>query len=329
MKLVNKEGEILAKAKNNIRLRDNMRSYKYLSPAIISIIILCVLPMLYTIFIAFTNYTLKNQNYGYGTTNGWKVVGLYQFQQILAGSLKDEFFPLLGWTLIFTIISTLGAFFLGLIFAMALGDKNMKESFIYKGFLIIPWALPGAITIISFKGLFNSQYGAINGILMQLHLINDPILWLTTPLAARTAVILVNLWLGFPYMMNVCIGALSAIPDTYYEAANIDGATRWQKFKKITLPSLANVSYPLLISNFAFNFNNFNSAFLLTDGGPSKAGSSFAGWTDIIGSATFKMSVDKGNFGLGAAMSILIFVIIATLSIINMKMSGQFKEVED
>lgn len=319
----------MAKARNSVTLRNSMQSYRYLSPAIISISILSVLPMLYTIFIAFTNYTLKNQNHGYGTANGWKIVGLYQFQQVLAGPLKNEFFPLLGWTLIFTIISTLGAFIIGLVFAMALADKNMKESFIYKGLLVIPWALPGAITIISFKGLFNSQYGAINSILMQFNLINDPILWLTTPIAARVAVILVNLWLAFPYMMNICIGALSAIPDTYYEAADIDGASRWQKFAKITLPSLTNVSYPLLISNFAFNFNNFNSAYLLTDGGPSKAGSSFAGWTDIIGSATFKMSVDKGNFGLGAAMSILIFVIIGTLSIINMKISGQFKEVEN
>ena len=319
----------MAKTKKSVTLRNSMQSYRYLSPAIISISILSVLPMLYTIFIAFTNYTLKNQNHGYGTANGWKIVGLYQFQQVLTGPLKNEFFPLLGWTLLFTIITTLGAFFIGLIFAMALADKNMKESFIYKGLLVIPWALPGAITIISFKGLFNSQYGAINSILMQFNLINDPILWLTTPIAARVAVILVNLWLAFPYMMNICIGALSAIPDTYYEAADIDGASRWQKFVKITLPSLTNVSYPLLISNFAFNFNNFNSAYLLTDGGPSKAGSSFAGWTDIIGSATFKMSVDKGNFGLGAAMSILIFVIIGTLSIVNMKISGQFKEVEN
>ena len=319
----------MAKIKKNVALRRSMQSYRYLSPAIISISILSILPILYTIFISFTNYTLKNQNYGYGTANGWSIVGLYQFQQVLTGPLKSEFFPLLGWTLVYTTISTLGTFIIGLGFAMALRDKNMKESFIYKGLLVIPWALPGAITIISFKGLFNSQYGVINNMLMQFNLIHVPILWLTTPMAARIAVILVSLWLGFPYMMNICIGALSAIPDVYYEAADIDGASRWQKFKKITLPSLANVSYPLLISNFAFNFNNFNSAYLLTDGGPSKAGSSFAGWTDIIGSAAYKMSVDKGNFGLGATMSILIFVIIGTLSIINMKLSGQFKEVEE
>ncbi|WP_238885402.1 carbohydrate ABC transporter permease [Clostridium sp. YIM B02551] len=312
----------------NLKAKKNRKAYIYLTPALISITVLSILPMLYTIFIAFTNYSLKNQNYGYGTAAGWKIVGLYQFQQILTGALKSQFFPLLLWTLIFTAISTFGCYFIGLIFAMCLSDKNMKESFIYKGLLVIPWALPGAITIVSFRGLFNSQYGLINLMLQQLHLIKEPIMWLTTPFAARLAVILINLWIGFPYMMNVCMGAISAIPDTHYEAADLDGATGFQKFTKITLPSLAKTSYPLLISNFAFNFNNFNSAYLLTDGGPSKAGSSFAGWTDILGSATYKMSTLQGNFALGAAMSILLFLIIGTLSIINMNISGQFKESE-
>lgn len=318
----------MKKVKIKQKIKKRNRAYGYLIPALVSITVLSILPMLYTIFIAFTDYSLKNQNFPYGSERGWKLVGLHQFQQILTGPLKSQFFPLLFWTLIFTAISTFGCYLIGLVFAICLSDKNMKESFIYKGLLVIPWALPGAITIISFRGLFNSQYGAINLMLQQLHLINEPIMWLTTPFAARTAIILINLWLGFPYMMNICSGALAAIPDTYYEAADLDGATGFQKFIKITLPSLTKTSYPLLISNFAFNFNNFNSAFLLTDGGPSKAGSSFAGWTDILGSATYKMSTQQGNFALGAAMSILIFVIIGTLSVINMNVSGQFKEVE-
>ncbi|MDD6795336.1 MAG: sugar ABC transporter permease, partial [Clostridiaceae bacterium] len=221
-------------------------AYRYLTPALVSICILSVLPILYTIFIAFTDYSLKNQNFAYGSPEGWKIVGFYQFEQVLTGSLKSQFFPLLLWTLIFTLISTFGCFIVGLIFAIVLGDKNMKESFIYKAFLVVPWALPGAITIISFKGLFNSQYGAINALLQQLHIINDPIMWLTTPTGARAAVLLVNIWLGFPYMMNVCIGALSGIPENYYEAANIDGASWFQKFTKITLPSITKVSAPLL-----------------------------------------------------------------------------------
>ena len=116
------------------------------------------------------------------------------------------------------------------------------------------------------QGLLNGSYGAINNLLLNLHLISDPIPWLTDPTWARVALIIVNIWLGFPYMMNVCLGALGAIPDSYYEAADVDGASKWLQFRKITLPSLTQISYPLLISSFAFNFNNFGSAFLITKG---------------------------------------------------------------
>ncbi|MDD6770065.1 MAG: sugar ABC transporter permease [Inconstantimicrobium porci] len=308
--------------------KNNKRAYAYLAPALTSIIILSILPMIYSVFLAFTDYGLSNLSNGYGTPDGWHMVGFYQFKQILVGPLKGEFFPLLTWTIIYALISTLGCFFIGLIFAMILSDENLKEGFIYKALLVIPWALPGAIIIIAFKGLFNSEYGAINGVLQSLHIIKEPIMWLVSPHAARLAVIFLNLWLGYPYMMNICIGALAAIPSSYYEAADIDGATGIQKFFKITLPSLARTAYPLLISSFAFNFNNFNTAFLLTDGGPAKEGASFSGWTDIIGSAAYNMSTKNGQFALGSAMSILIFIIIGTISFVNMKASGQFEEVE-
>lgn len=307
---------------------ENSKALRYLSPALVSIAVLSILPCLYTLFMSFTDYSLLNLSNGYGGKNGWHITGLYQYKQILAGPLKNEFLPLLLWTFSFALISTFGCFIIGLIFAMMLDDEDLRESAVYKALLVIPWALPGAITIISFKGLFNSEYGAINIMLQNLHIIKEPIMWLTTPAAARLAVILLNLWLGFPYMMNVCMGALSAIPKIYYEAADIDGASRIQKFVKITLPSIAKTSYPLLISSFAFNFNNFNTAFLLTDGGPAKTGSSFSGWTDIIGSAAYNMSTSKGQFALGAAMSVVIFIIIGTLSLINMKASGQFEEVK-
>lgn len=309
--------------------KNNKRAYAYLTPALISITLLSILPMIYSIFLSFTDYSLTNLRGGYGTADGWHLVGFYQFKQILSGPLKGEFFPLFFWTIIFAAVSTFGCFFIGLIFAMLLSDEDLKESSIYKAFLVIPWALPAAITIISFKGLFNSDYGAINAVLQNLHIIKEPIMWLATPYAARTAVILLNLWLGFPYMMNVCMGALAAIPSSYYEAADIDGANAFQKFIKITLPSLARTAYPLLISSFAFNFNNFNTAFLLTDGGPAKSGASFSGWTDIIGSAAYNMSTKQGQFALGSAMSVLIFIIIGTISFVNMKASRQFEEVDN
>lgn len=309
-------------SKKKITYKDNLRALKFMSPSLISMLILTVLPIICTIVIAFTNYNIKTLN------TGWEFVGLKNFADIITGPLKEIFLPVFGWTIVSTTIITFGGFFVGLIYALILSNKNMKESAIYKAFLVIPWALPATIVIISFTGLLNSQYGAINGILMNLHIISQPIMWLTEPWAARTAIVLISIWLGFPYMMNVCIGALAAIPETYYEAANIDGATSVQKFFKITLPSLANTAFPLLIGSWSFNFGNFTAAYLLLGGGPVRPDSPFAGYTDVLGSAAYKMTIQFGRFDLGAALSIILFIIVGTIAFVQMKASGQFKEVD-
>ncbi|GIM27448.1 hypothetical protein CPJCM30710_01140 [Clostridium polyendosporum] len=297
-----------------------LKTYGYLMPALITITIFTLIPILYTIYIAFTDYTMFNENY--------KFVGLANFIEILTGPFKEVFFPVFGWTFAFALLSTFGTFFVGLIVALVLSNKNMKEAFLYKGILIIPWALPVTIAILSWQGLLNTDYGAINTFLINLHLIKEPIQWLTDPWYARTAIIIVNIWLGFPYMMNVCIGAISAISEDQYEAAEVDGASKWVQFVKITLPSLARTAYPLLISSFAFNFNNFGSAFLITGGGPAKLDTQFAGYTDILASTTYKLAMQFGRYDIGSALSIMMFLLIGTISLVQMKSSGQFKEVE-
>ena len=211
---------------------------------------------------------------------------------------------------------------------MAVNNPNIKEKSVYRAILIIPWALPATVAILSWQGLLNGSYGAINNLLLNLRLISNPIPWLTDPTWARVALIIVNIWLGFPYMMNVCLGALGAIPDSYYEAADVDGASKWLQFRKITLPSLAQISYPLLISSFAFNFNNFGSAFLITKGGPPRMATQFAGYTDILASVNYKLSTQFGRFEIASAISIIIFLILGTISYYQMKLSGQFEEVE-
>ena len=128
------------------------------------------------------------------------------------------------------------------------------------------------------------NYGSINVALKALHVINASIPWLNEPSWARLGIVIASLWLGYPYMMNICIGALSAIPNDFYEAAEIDGATKLQKFTKITLPSLTSASLPLLISSFAFNFNNFGASYLITLGGPPRLTTQYAGYTDILAS---------------------------------------------
>jgi len=300
------------------RVKIRKTSYLYLAPALVTILIFTILPIIYSIYIAFTNYSLN-------TMDNYKFVGLQNFIDILTGSFSKIFFPVFGWNIFFALISTVGTFFVGLILALVLSNKFMKESFIYKAILIIPWALPATIAIISWQGLFNTDNGAINLFLMKLHLIKDPIMWLSEKWVARIAIIIVNIWLGFPYMMNVCMGAISSIPETYYEAAEIDSASKWVQFIKITLPSLALTAYPLLISSFAFNFNNFGAAFLITGGGPANPATQYAGYTDILASATYKLTINFYQYGVGAALSIIIFLLIGTISFVQMRASGQFK----
>ncbi|EGT3615550.1 sugar ABC transporter permease [Clostridium perfringens] len=309
------------KAAKKRSLKETIKSIPYLLPAIISILIFTVFPIIYTVCIAFTDYTMYSQG-------NIHFVGFANFIEVLTGPFKDIFFPVFGWNLVFAIVSTAGTFFLGLIVAMAVNNPNIRERGVYRAILIIPWALPATVAILSWQGLLNGSYGAINNLLMNMHIIADPIPWLTDPTWARVALIIVNIWLGFPYMMNVCLGALGAIPDSYYEAADVDGASKWLQFKKITLPSLAQISYPLLISSFAFNFNNFGSAYLITKGNPPRMATQFAGYTDILASVNYKLSTQFGRFEIASAISIIIFIILATISYYQMKLSGQFEEVD-
>lgn len=307
--------------KKQKRLKDTIKAMPYLLPALISIIIFTIIPIVYTVVIAFTDYTMYSQGH-------IKFVGFANFIEVLTGPFKEVFLPVFGWNIIFAVVSTAGTFFLGLIVAMAVNNPNIKEKSVYRAILIIPWALPATVAILSWQGLLNGSYGAINNLLLNLHLISNPIPWLTDPTWARVALIIVNIWLGFPYMMNVCLGALGAIPDSYYEAADVDGASKWLQFRKITLPSLAQISYPLLISSFAFNFNNFGSAFLITKGGPPRMATQFAGYTDILASVNYKLSTQFGRFEIASSISIIIFLILGTISYYQMKLSGQFEEVE-
>ena len=205
----------------------------YLLPAAIAIFIFTVLPILYTIFISFTDYCGDNRLNG-----NWKFIGIDNFLQIFNGKFSSSLFPVFGWTVIFALLSTGGSFLVGLIAALLLNNENVKERAIYKAILILPWALPVTVAILSWKGLLHGSEGAINNILDSLGIMSDSnrILWLENPFFARMWLILINIWLGFPYMMNICIGSLASIPKDYYEAADVDGAGKFTQFINIKLP---------------------------------------------------------------------------------------------
>lgn len=303
-----------------MKKKNNLKAYTYLMPALISIALVTCLPIIYTVVISFTNYNMYH-------LKKFDFVGFANYIEVLTGSIRDVFFPVLGWTVCFAILSTLLSYGTGLGLAILLNNKNMKESRIYRSLLIVPWALPSTIAILAWQGLLNEQYGGINNLLTTIGIAwNVP--WMTDPFWARVGIIIVNVWLGFPYMMNVCLGGLQSISTEYYEAAKIDGASRFQCFTKITLPMVTRLSLPLVISSFASNFNNFGNIYMITEGGPARIDNQFAGYTDILASVTYKMTTWSNRYELSATFSVLVFLIVGSLTLINMHFSGSFKEVD-
>ncbi|MGB9678472.1 MAG: carbohydrate ABC transporter permease [Thermoanaerobacteraceae bacterium] len=303
----------------NKSIKSKLTPYGFLSPAILSMTILSFVPIIYTIYIAFTNFNLNH-------FKDFHFVGFKNFVDILVGPFKIVFLPVFIWTVVFATFATILSYVIGLILAVILNNKNMWETNLYRAILIIPWGLPGTIAALTWTGLLNQQYGGINLILQTFHLPMIP--WLIDAFWARVAIIIVSVWMGYPFMMNASLGALQAIPPELYEVADIDGATWFKKLRMITIPMLTTSTLPLIISSFAFNFNNFGAAFLVTGGGPPRTDTSFAGATDLLVSSAYKMTMQFNRYDLGAALSIIIFLIIGTLSLINMKMSHAFEEVD-
>lgn len=303
-----------------MKKKKNLKAYPYLLPALISILLVTVLPIIYTVMISFTNYNLFH-------LEDFSFVGFSNYVEVFAGSIKNVFFPVLGWTVCFAVLSTFGSYMMGLILAILLNNPNMKESKIYRALLIVPWALPATIAILAWQGLLNEQYGGINNMLQAIG-IAVKIPWLTNPFWARVGIIIVNIWLGFPYMMNVCLGGLQAISIEYYEAAKVDGASKFQCLKAITIPMVTKLSIPLVIATFAANFNNFGNIYMITQGGPARIDNQFAGYTDILASTTYKMTTWSNRYDLSATFSVLVFIIVGILTLINMHASGSFKEVD-
>jgi maltose/maltodextrin transport system permease protein len=180
--------------------------------------------------------------------------------------------------------------------------------------------VPGFISILVFKGLFNQNFGEINGLLNSLLGIRPA--WFADPLLAKAMLLIVNTWLGFPYFMILCTGLIKAIPADLYEASAIAGARPLDNFFKITAPLILKPLTPLLISAFAFNFNNFVLISLLTDGRPDYLNTKLpAGTTDILVSYTYRIAfTDAGqNFGLAAAISTLIFILVAIMALLQLR----------
>jgi arabinogalactan oligomer / maltooligosaccharide transport system permease protein len=243
---------------------------------------------------------------------GWKVpVGLRNFTRVVTDpAVSGPFLRTLIWNFGFAIGSTGGTFVLGLVCALALHSRRVRGRGLYRVLLVLPYAMPSFAMLLVWRDMFNTDFGLIN------HLFGGHVDWFGGAGSARLAVLLVQLWLGYPYMFLVTTGALQAIPAELTDASRVDGAGLWQAFRAVTLPLLLVALTPLLISSFAFNFNNFNAVYLTTEGGPFPAGNPANGATDLLITYTYRLAFggSGAQYGFAAAVSIFIFLIVAVVS---------------
>jgi arabinogalactan oligomer/maltooligosaccharide transport system permease protein len=225
--------------------------------------------------------------------------------------------------------SVLLTFALGLALALAIQPARVRGKGLYRSLLIIPYAVPAFISAVVWRGLMNTQFGQINGMLDGMGI--DPIPWLQDPTWAKIAILLVNTWLGFPYMFLIATGALESVPDELKEVATVDGAGPVRVFRSVTLPILLISTAPLLIGSFAFNFNNFVLIFILTQGGPPVIGDAVPwGSTDLLITFVFDLAFSGGrgaNYGLASAYTVLIFVLVAAFSIVGFRLTRNLEKV--
>jgi arabinogalactan oligomer/maltooligosaccharide transport system permease protein len=259
---------------------------------------------------------------------GWMIgVGLRNFERAFGEeSIRGPLLKVMAWTFAFAFLSVLTTFALGLFLALVFNEPAMGGRRIYRTLMILPYAFPAFLSGLVWAGMFNPEFGYINQVLLG----GAGVDWVHNQWWARLSVLIVNLWLGFPYMFLVSTGALQSIPDELMEAAKVDGASPWRTFLNIKLPLLMVPLAPLLISSFAFNFNNFTLVYLLTNGGPRFPEASIdAGATDLLISLVYKVAFGAAqgrDFGLASAFAILIFIVIGGISYLGFR---QTKTLED
>lgn len=297
-------------------MNDKAKPALYIMPALLLMGFLSFLPNLYSVYLAFTNFSLYHYS-------DFQFVGLKNFGKILGSSELGTFLRVAVWTVCWALFSVLFSAIFGLFLAIPLNREDLAGARIYRTLFIVPWAIPAFISVLMWQGLFNTSSGAVNGVLTSIGLSAVP--WLDDPNWARFSVLLVNVWLGYPFMMTICLSALQSIPKSVYEAADIDGASSWLQFKALTMPLLRASLIPVLISNFAFNFNQFTAIYLLTKGGPTVPGSE-AGATDILITYSYKLAFDLYQYGIACAYAIIIFIVVAGVSGLNIKLTGAFDD---
>ncbi|HFI0462819.1 TPA: ABC transporter permease subunit [Streptococcus suis] len=306
---------------------DNGFPYLLVIPAYIFMTFSIIFPVLVTLFTAFVNYDFKNMPPA--KLLDW--IGLENFLNIFTlSTFRDAFTSVFTWTLIWTFAATTLQIVIGVFTAVIANQPFIKGKRIFGVIFLLPWAVPAFITILSFSNMFNDSIGAINT--QVIPFINrlipfveiGRIAWKTTPFWTKVAVILVQGWLGFPYIYVMVTSILQSISEDLYEAAKIDGANAFKRFTSITLPVIFSVAAPTFLTQYTGNFNNFTMIYLFNNGGPGSVGGG-AGATDILISWIFKLTTGQSpQFSFAAALTLIISVVVITVSMIVFRKTKAF-----
>ncbi|MCU6712890.1 ABC transporter permease subunit [Paenibacillus sp. J5C_2022] len=296
--------------------------YLLLLPAAAFALFVTVVPLVFNVLIAFTNYSAPAHIPDRALVD-W--IGFRVFADLFTQEAwRSTFLGISAWNIVWAVASTGTTFFGGLLLALMINHPGIRFKRFWRTVFILPWAVPQFIAILVFRVLLNGSFGPINDMLAKLGI--APVQWLSDPAMAKVTIILVNLWFSTPFLMALMSGVLTTLPRDLYEAAEVDGASGRHKFWSITMPLVLAATAPILIMQFAFNFNNFNLIYLLTDGQPNNPDYYYAGSTDILISWIFKMTLNQSQFNMASAVSILMFLFIAAFSIWNYRRMKSTRE---
>ena len=263
-------------------------------------------PFVYNVMLSFANMNLFN-------IYDWRLIGLKQYIKIFTEASQPSFYAVFWKTMIWTFANVFFHVVIGVSLALVL-NQNLKGRSLFRTVLILPWAIPQYIVALTWRGMFNYEYGAVN-IFITKYLSLPAVEWLKDPVNAFVACIITNVWLGFPFMMVIALGALQSIPPELYEAAEIDGAKWYHKLRAITLPLIRPVMIPAITLGVIWTFNNLNIVWLVSNAGEPSDN------THILVSFVYKSAFNYYSFSYAAALSMIIFVILLMFSLVFMKTS--------
>lgn len=299
------------------------RNFAYLVLALpfVAVVFLTILPLIFSVLLAFTNYA--DPILPPAHLVDW--VGFGNFEKMVSLDVwSSTFGGVLTWTLIWAVIATVTTYIGGVLIAVLIHQPRVRWKKLWRTLLIIPFAIPNMISLLVMRNMFNNQFGPINSYLRAMGL--EGVAWLTDPFWAKATVILANMWIGIPVTMILAFGVLTTIPKDMYEAAEVDGAGAFYKFRMITLPMVLFATAPILIMQFAGNINSFNVIYLMTNGEPVNPNYQYAGHTDLLVTWLYKLALNQSQYSFASVIGIVIFLLVATFSIWSYRRTRSYKE---